>query len=168
MRAIPYMAILAELTSDAVLDTAYDWLCRRRRAYPADADVWSLRQGWAREKDRLKATLAAGCFRFGLLTRITLKDGEEIDLWSARDALVLKVLAIVLAKHLPVSTRCTHVKGHGGARAAVRQVMRHLPANRFVLRTDVKAYSSAPRHTLGMLRGFKARSPALIGSSRCQ
>ncbi len=106
---------------------------------------------------RLKATLAAGCFRFGLLTRITLKDGEEIDLWSARDALVLKALAIVLAKHLPVSTRCTHVKGHGGAKAAVRQVMRHLPANRFVLRTDVKAYSSAPRP-----------SPALIGSSRCQ
>ena len=38
------MAILAELTSDDVLDTAYDWLCRRRRAYPADADVWSFRQ----------------------------------------------------------------------------------------------------------------------------
>ncbi len=92
--------------------------------------------------------MAAGCFRFGLLTRITLKDGEEIDLWSARDALVLKVLAIVLAKHLPVSTRCTHVKGHGGAKAAVRQVMRHLPANRFVLRTDVKACYASIDHFL--------------------
>ena len=39
MWANPYMAIVAELTSDDVLDTAYDWLCRRRRAYPADADV---------------------------------------------------------------------------------------------------------------------------------
>ncbi len=74
----------------------------------------------------LKAPLAAGRFRFGLLTKITLKDDEEIDLWSARDALVLKALAIVLAKHLPVSPRCTHVKGHGGAKAAVCQVMRHL------------------------------------------
>jgi hypothetical protein len=133
MGAMPYMAILAELTSDDVLDTAYDWLCRRRRAYPADADVWSFRQAWAQEKDRLKAALAAGRFRFGLLTRITLKAGEEIDLWSARNALVLKALAIVLAKHLPVSPRCTHVKGHGGAKTAVRQVMRHLPATRFGL-----------------------------------
>ncbi len=148
MGAIPHMAILVELTSDEVLDTAYDWLCRRRRAYPADADVWSFRQGWAREKDRLKAALAAGRFRFGLLTRITLKDGEEIDLWSARDALVLKALAIVLAKHLPVSPRCTHVKGHGGAKAAVRQMMRHLPANRFVLRTDVKSYYASIDHFL--------------------
>ena len=148
MRAIPYMAILAELTSDDVLDTAYDWLCRRRRAYPADADVWSFRQAWAQEKDKLKAALAAGRFRFGLLTRITLKDGEEIDLWSARDALVLKALAIVLAKHLPVSPHCTHVKGHGSAKAAVRQVMRHLPANRFVLRTDVKAYYASIDHFL--------------------
>ena len=74
----------------------------------------------------LKSALVAGRSRFGLLTRVTLKDGEKINLWSARDALVLKALAIVLAKHLPVSPHCTHVKGHGGAKAAVRQVMRHL------------------------------------------
>ena len=30
IRAIPYMTILAELTSDDVLDTAYDWLCQPR------------------------------------------------------------------------------------------------------------------------------------------
>ncbi len=77
MRAIPHMAILAELTSDDVLDTVYDWLCKRRRNYPADADVWSFRQVWAREKNKLKAALAAGRYRFGLLTRVTLKDGEE-------------------------------------------------------------------------------------------
>ncbi len=48
----------------------------------------------------------------------------------------------------PVSTRCTHVKGHGGAKAAVRQVLQHLPANRFVLGTDVKAYYSSIDHFL--------------------
>ncbi len=62
------------------------------KAYPADADVWSFRQAWAQEKCKLKAALAAGRFRFGLLTRITSADGEEVDLWSARDALVLKAL----------------------------------------------------------------------------
>ena len=35
-------------------------------------------------------------YRFSLLTRITLKDGEDTDLWSARDALVLKALALAL------------------------------------------------------------------------
>jgi hypothetical protein len=139
-----------------VLDTAYDWLCRRRRAYPADADVWSFRQAWAREKDKLKAALAAGRFRFGLLTRITLADGEEVDLWSARDALVLKALAMVLASHLPVSRSCTHVKGHGGAKAAVRQVMAKLADNRFVLKTDVRSYYASIDHflLLGQLAGY--------------
>ena len=146
--AIWYMAILTRLTSDDVLEAAYDWLCRRRRNYPADADVWSCRQRWPAKKDRLKAELAAGRYRFGLLTRISLGDGEEIDLWSARDALVLKALAIVLAQHLPVSPRCTHVKGHGGAKAAVRGVMAHLADNRFVMRTDVKAYYASLDHFL--------------------
>ena len=84
------------------------------------ADVWDFRRDWPFEKSRLQADLLSGHLRFGLLDHITKADGEEIDLWSARDALVLKALAIVLAKHLPVSTRCTHVKGHGGAKAAVR------------------------------------------------
>ncbi len=61
MGAMPYMAILAELPSDAVLDAAYDWLCKRRRAYPADADVWSFRQAWAQEKDTLKYGIASAC-----------------------------------------------------------------------------------------------------------
>ncbi len=146
------MAVLAELTSNDVLDTSYDWLCKRRRNYPADADVWSFRQQWPVEKGRLKAELAAGQYRFGLLTRITLVDGEDVDLWSARDAWVLKALAIVLADVLPVSSRCTHVKGHGGAKAAVRQVHHHLATNRFVMRTDVKSYYASIDHLLLMDR----------------
>ena len=51
-----------------------------------------------------------------------------------------KALAIVLGKHLPVSRRCTHIKGHSGAKSAVREVRDHLAANRFVLRTNVKSY----------------------------
>jgi hypothetical protein len=37
--------------------------------------------------------------------RFTLVDGEDVDLWSARDALVLKALTIVLANHLTPSPR---------------------------------------------------------------
>ena len=52
----------------------------------------------AEEKEQIRTELLAGRYRFGLLARVTLKHGEEVDLWSARDALVLKALAIVLAK----------------------------------------------------------------------
>ncbi len=38
------VTILAQLTSDDVLDAAYEWLCRRRRDYSTNADVWSLRR----------------------------------------------------------------------------------------------------------------------------
>jgi hypothetical protein len=39
------MAIIEQLASDDVLDCAYEWLCRRRRDYSADSDVWALRIG---------------------------------------------------------------------------------------------------------------------------
>lgn len=111
--------ILAQLASDGVLDAANDWLCRRRRDFPAHDDVWDLRRHWSREKDRVRTDLLTGRFRFGLLSKITLANGDDVGLWPARDALVLKAMAMVLAKHLPISPRCTHVKGHGGGKAAV-------------------------------------------------
>ena len=140
------MTLLAAIASDSVLDAAFAWLCKRRRDYPDHADVWEFRRNWPRQKDRIRAELPSGRYRFGLLDRIALASGDEIDLWSARDALVLKALAITLPKYLPVSPRCTHVKGHGGAKAAVRQVMAKLADNRFVLKTDVKSYYASIDH----------------------
>ena len=47
--------------------------------------------------------------------------------------------------------RCTHVKGRGGAKAAMR-LIQALPANRFVLGTDVKSYYASIDHALLMDR----------------
>lgn len=146
------MTLLDRLTCDGVLNAAYEWLCRRRLRYSADSDVWSLRRCWPQEKQRIVEQLRAGCYCFSLLSRIILGNGEEIDLWSARDALVLKARSIMLGAILPVSSRYAHVKGHGGARSAVREVRAHLPINRFVLRTDVKSYYASIDHVLLMDR----------------
>ncbi len=70
---------------------------------PAGADIWSFRQRWPVEKSRIQAEVIAGRYWVSLLDRVTLVAGSEIDLWSARDALVLKALTMVLADVLPVS-----------------------------------------------------------------
>ncbi len=142
------MSILAEIALDVRLDAAYEWLCRRRRDYSANSDIWNFRRDWAAEKDRIKRDILSWRYRFSLLSRVTLADGEEADLWSARDALVLKSMALVLGEHLPVSRACTHIKGHGGAKHAVREVRENLADNRFVFRTDVKSYYASIDHLL--------------------
>jgi len=48
------MTILTEIASDDVLEEAYACLCRRRREYSANADVWSLRRYWSQEKNDSK------------------------------------------------------------------------------------------------------------------
>ncbi len=140
------MTLTDRLVSDAVLDRAYGWLCEQRRHWPDAADVWSFRRDWSAEKARLQAELRGGRFRFGLQERVAREGGEEIDLWSARDALVLKALALVLGDVLPISRRCVHVKGHGGAKAAVRQVRAAAPE--CALRAqDRRGRATTPRST---------------------
>ena len=136
------------IASDAFVDEAYVWLCHRRRDYPANADIWWFRRNWASEKQRLQQDLLTGTYRFEALDRVELKDGSSVDVWTSRDALVLKAMSLCLAGVLPASPSCTHIRGHGGAKEAVRQVATHLPQNGFVLRTDVKSYYASIDHRL--------------------
>jgi RNA-directed DNA polymerase len=86
---------------------------------------------------------------FAPLQVITKADGTIIHLWRSPDALVLKALTLAIAPVLTISRRCTHVKGNGGLKYAVREVQHHLSANDFVMRTDVKAfYESIDHHLL--------------------
>ena len=87
---------LDDIADERVLESAYTWLCKRRRNYPDRADVWSFRRHWQREMARLRRELLEGSYRVGLLSRTTLESGEEVDLFSARDALLFKAFALVL------------------------------------------------------------------------
>ena len=140
------MPILAAMASDTTLDAAFEWLCKRRKNYPASADIWDFRCNWLQEKALIRSDLLSGEYRYGLMGRVELADGEEIDLWSARDALVLKAMSIALQPVLPVSRACVHVKGHGGAKSAVQRIMRNLGVNSFVMRTDVKSFYASIDH----------------------
>jgi hypothetical protein len=85
------------------------------------------------------------------LNRTPFSD-EEVDLWSARDAVVMKALALVLAPYLPFAKPCAHLKGHGGLKGAVRQVLAKLPQARFILKSDVQSDSASIDHHLLLTR----------------
>jgi RNA-directed DNA polymerase len=136
------------LLTDENLDSAFDWLCQRRKNWPPDADVWRFRRHWPDEKARLRTDLLEGTYQVGLLQRVVLVNGEEVDLWSARDSLVMKMLALTLPQYLPLSSHCMHLKGYGGSKDAVRMVMARLPHIPFVFKTDVQSYYASIDHQL--------------------
>ncbi len=139
-------ALMEELTSDVVLDKAYAWVCKRRKDYGHNACVWDLRFWWELERESLKRDLRAGVYRFAIMTRYVRESVEEIELWSARDSLVLKALALVLGGVLQIPESCVHVKGRGGLKGAVRAVRRAVGKNTFVCRTDVRSYYASIDH----------------------
>ncbi len=63
---------------------------------------------------------------------------------------MLKAMSIVLGEHLrPVlSSDCYHLKGNGGAKAAVRAVSRHLKPGQHVMKSDVKSYYASIDHEI--------------------
>lgn len=113
---------LLEIASDEILETAYRWLCTERTDWPADADVWALRFNWPEAKQQIRDDLLSSRYCFSPLSSVTRRDGTVAHLWSARDALVLKAMALVLGERLSLSRACVHVKGHGGAKAAAPRV----------------------------------------------
>ena len=134
------------LASDAVLNAAFDWLRHQRRDASAGSDVWSLRANWKEVRAELKSSLANGSYGFTSLRRVMVEDCKPVDVWSARDALVLKALQLVLKDVLPVHSSCTHVKGHGGLKRAVRDLAVALEDD--AMRTDVKSNYASIDHDI--------------------
>jgi RNA-directed DNA polymerase len=146
-RHYPTLDLMSAVASDEVLEQAFDWLCQRRRDYSPYQDVWHVRWRWHQRKPQLQQQLLQGTYRFGPVQRFG--DGEDArEVWDARDALVLKAVALVLARYWTFSPRCHHVAGHGGAKAAVRAVDRALPDFPHVLRSDAKSYYASLDHEL--------------------
>ena len=97
----------------------------------------------------MQQALLSGDYHFAAVERFnTGKD--TLDIWSSRDALVLKALTIVLTRNLAphLSKTCHHLAGNGGAKAAVRRLCREIPGNTFIFRSDVKSYYASIDHEI--------------------
>ena len=106
--------MLEELTATKTIDQAYTWLCTQRIKHPANADIWSFRFHWEDNRAELATQLRNGSYHFEPMQLIRKRNGEQIVIWSSRDSLVLKMLTLVLQHYLPVSAKCTHIKGNAG------------------------------------------------------
>lgn len=98
----------------AHLQQAFLAVCQQRRHFPADADIWHLRRHWPARKSGLLAEIQSGDYQFSPQHRLCKTDGQVVHLWSAEDAVVIKLLSAWLQDRLSVSPACVHFKGHGG------------------------------------------------------
>jgi hypothetical protein len=82
------------------------------------------------------------------LRRLWYLDGRKMALWSEPSRRRLKhetqTIAQSLAAQIPRS--CTHVRGHGGVKGALRKIQRRMPKVNFVARFDIAAYYTSMRH----------------------
>ncbi len=86
--------LIQKIVSDTVIDTAYEWLCKRRKDYSHNYEVWDICFRWAEFTPYLQKTLLRGEYTISLQIVIMTPE-RRTELWSTKDALVLKVISIV-------------------------------------------------------------------------
>ncbi|HII2087080.1 TPA: hypothetical protein ACYZZF_004492 [Escherichia coli] len=93
---------------------ATDWVFRQRRRAPHNADIWHLRFHQEKDLERIWRQVDNGEYR--LLPPQLIRTGKQDDivLWSAADAMVMKWVALEIKDLLPLQNRCVHTAGHRG------------------------------------------------------
>ena len=151
--------ILEDVIADANLELAYQWLCHARKDSHYNNDVWHLRFHWQLLKEQLRQAVLNGNYRFEPCRAIKA-NGETIGVWSARDALLIKALTLVLTPYLApgLSPHCYHLAGRGGAKRCVREVKHAVGDYPFVCRSDVNSYYATIDHHI-LLKQLAERIP---------
>jgi hypothetical protein len=144
-----YFSNLPQLFSNT-----YRWLCKIRKNHPPDSDIWSLKHTWHSQAEAMMESFRTGDHQFDVQTKIILSCGETIALWSSKDALIIKVLTGIVQEKLKpfLAKTCYHLKGHGGLKGAVRDVMKQLPKYKFFCKTDVHSYYDSIDHYTMLMR----------------
>jgi hypothetical protein len=109
-------------------------------------------------------SILAGNYRFSPLREIRSAT-DVVEVWTARDALVLKALSIVLTEHFSplISGKCHHAKGNGGVKAAVRAARNALAPGSHVMKSDVEGYYASIDHEALMeLAGKYIPDPSVV------
>ena len=141
--------MLKEIISERCLEKAYNILCKQRKNYSAYSDIWDLRHNWPIYKKDIKTQITAGTYNFDPVTEYTAKNKEICYKRTARDAVVLKAVSLVLADYLaPKLGRVYHLKSYGGIAGAIKYVKSNLSKYKYVFKTDIKSYYQSINHNM--------------------
>jgi RNA-directed DNA polymerase len=122
------------------LDDAYRWLCQQRQHFPPNVDVWHFRRQYSAIKSDLLEQINSGRYQFSPQQKIIKHDGKIIHLWESQDVLAMKLIANGLSVSLPLSSRCTHIKGHDRLKQTVVEIQNSQGNYKYVCKTDVKGF----------------------------
>jgi len=94
--------------NEEIIENAFKHVCKNRINYSHNNDIWDLRLNWNKEKQQLYEQLNSGTYRFEPVRKITTESGT-LEIWSSRDAVVLKALEIILSDRLrsEISVSCS-------------------------------------------------------------
>ena len=137
------------LFTEEILENAFNHVCKKRINYSHNNDIWDLRLNWNKEKQELYEQLNNATYKFEPVRKITTERGI-LEIWSSRDAVVLKALEIILSERLgpELSEKCCHIKGTGGLKKAVRFVYKNISNFKYVMKTDVRKYYASIDHEI--------------------
>jgi len=143
-----------QLYSNLNLEQAFAWLCEQE----GHGDVWDYRRAWTERKSDLRLRLLNGNYQFKTVSIVEFENPqgktERREVRCAEDRLVIRALAQVLQPILQprLSKHCTHIKGNGGLKQAVRDTQEYLNAHPdcFVMKSDVKGYYAHIDHAIVM------------------
>ena len=133
---------ISAVSLQSLFSDAYQWLCTSRKRHPPSSDIWSFRRDWKHQAHRVMDRFIQGRHQFSVQQQVTLAQGDKVALYSSCDALVLKVLTYIIQTLLKpfLSRKCYHLKGNGGLKGAVREVIQDYGKYRFFCKTDVLSY----------------------------
>ena len=128
---------------------AFTWLIKQRQNHSPHSDIWELRLTKEKRLPQIASQIKNGTYKLSPIKRIEIK-GKETSLWSSEDSLVLKTITLILEKKLSphLFKSCTHLKGYGGAKFAIRECLKKMKHHKFVMKSDVKSYYASIDHTL--------------------
>jgi len=135
-----------------LVERCYDWMCKRRAHHHHNQSIWDVMAKQSTWRQKILGACYHGRWQFSPTRFVKLgSDDECVELWSAEDAWLLKIIALMFKRLLSkvLSKHCYHVAG--GSKCLLRKTLRWIQQHGtdqplFVYKTDVRSYYQSIQH----------------------
>jgi retron-type reverse transcriptase len=140
--------LLSNILSNDNLDEAFKHICHTRIKDKPNSDVWHLRHNWLMHRKDIRDNLMRNTYNLSPLTLYRGNDNKYYGRWEAKDAVILKAIAIKLSPVFSqtIGSTCSHLSGNGGLKGATQKAAANINDYKYVIKSDVANFYASMNH----------------------
>ncbi len=151
---------MSEVVATEGLNESFTNIYKKRKKDNEHSDIWNLSLNWEKEREVISDQLLKGEYQLSPVKVFKGEDKKYYTRFNSKDAIVIKAITNIISNEVQqsLSNKCTHLKGNGGLKGAINNVISSITRHngkdeakskhKYIVKSDIANFYQTMNHQI--------------------